>query len=107
MTTRISDVKVGGAAVFSVTFRNAAQEIDDPDVVTFLWTLPDGTDGSWVYGTDPEVIKTATGKYVVALPITSPGRWAGGFRGESVDPLGVNAIDEACVCGVATSLVVV
>lgn len=107
MTTRMTEIRVGGAAVFTVVFKNALNAVDDPDTVTFLWTMPDGTSDSWVYGIDPEVIKTAVGTYVVALPITAPGGWVGGFRGESIDPLGVNAIDEACVCGVATGLVLV
>lgn len=105
--TDLMETKVGGAAVFTVTFRDALQVIADPDIITFEWVGPDDSTGSLIYGIDPEVVKLATGKYVYALPITLPGRWVGGFIGSSVDPLGVNAVAEAIVCGVGSALAVV
>lgn len=103
----MNETHVGGSAVFTVTFRDALNAIADPDDVTFLWTAPDGTNGSLVFGVDPEIVKLAVGKYVYALPITLPGVWVGGFQGESIDPLGVNAVAEASVCAIGSALVTV
>lgn len=97
--------KVGSAAVFTVVFKNASNAIDDPDTITFLWVDPDGVDGSWVFGSDPEVVRTALGTYATALPLDARGNWTGGYQGVSVDPLGVNVIVEETICARAATLV--
>ena len=97
--------KVGSSAVFTVTFKNALNVIDDPDDVTFLWTEPDGSTGSLVYGVDPEVVRLSLGVFATALALTARGNWTGGFQGESADPLGVNTIIEETICAVAATLV--
>lgn len=97
--------KVGSAAVFKVVFKNALNEIDDPDTVTFLWTEPDGTTGSWVYGVDTEVVRLSLGTFATALPLDARGNWTGGYQATSIDPLGVNVIVEETICAMASVLV--
>lgn len=72
-------VDVGDTVRFSVEFRDASDQLADPSAVTFRWKLPDasgGTEASYVYVTDAELVKSATGQYYVDLAISDdPGTW--------------------------------
>lgn len=78
MTTRSYDVN--DDVTESVEFE--ASSVDtDPTTVKFRVQKPDGTERTYLYGTDIEVVKTATGKYTITLNPDTPGlyhfRWEG------------------------------
>ena len=45
----------------------------DPTSVAFFMKEPDGTATSYVFGTDPELVRDSVGKFHVAWPITQSG----------------------------------
>lgn len=71
MSDTIYDVKdlVG----LEMTFRNAAGNAADPTTITFKLEKPDGTNITYVYGTNVELVKIGTGHYSVDFPITQWG----------------------------------
>jgi hypothetical protein len=81
--TTITDVDRGDVVEITTTWRNDAGVLTDPTTVTYtVRTAGGSTDGTdYVYGTDAEVTKSATGIFVLALPIeddvTHVVRWVG------------------------------
>lgn len=47
----------------------------DPTTVTFDYRKPGGTQATWTYGTDAEVVKSSTGVYYVDLTLDTAGEW--------------------------------
>jgi len=62
------------------TFTTAAGSAVDPSTVTFYARTPAGIVLDYVYGTDAEVIKSATGIYYVDVSANEVGRWRYSFR---------------------------
>ena len=65
----------------TVTFTNLAGVVADPTGVSFYIRNPDGTATSYVYGTDAELVKSATGIYYVDFAVTLSGRHVYRFVG--------------------------
>ena len=63
------------------TFTNLAGSAADPTGITFKWRTPAGTTSSYVYGTDAELVKSATGIYYVDLTLNVEGTWYYRFEG--------------------------
>ena len=60
---------IGDAPKFTASFYLAGgTTAADPDTVTFLWRTAAGVETDYVYGTDSEVAKTATGVFTFAAP---------------------------------------
>lgn len=63
------------------TFTDLNGSAADPTGITFKWKTPEGTASSYVYGTDAELVKSATGIYYVDLPLNVEGVWHYRFEG--------------------------
>lgn len=61
---------VGDKIRLTHTFTNLAGVVTDPTAVTFKMKKPDGTTTTYVYGTDAELVKSATGIYYVDWTFT-------------------------------------
>lgn len=55
-------------------FKNSAGALADPTAVSVRWRAPDGTETTWVYLTDGQVVKDSTGLYHADIPTTLAGR---------------------------------
>ena len=65
---------IGDSIRCSVEFKaRSTGTLTDPSVVTFKFKNPAGTETTYVYGTDAELVKDSTGMYHVDLDISSPG----------------------------------
>lgn len=64
-----------------VSFTDSNGDAVDPDTVTFKTCNPNGTIGSYAYGTDAEITKISTGNYNAEIVPDKGGRWF--FRWES------------------------
>jgi hypothetical protein len=67
----------------STPFQDAAGAAFDPDVVTVLVKDPAGTVTSYVYDTDPEVVRLDTGEYELEIDAESAGQYSYRFQGET------------------------
>jgi hypothetical protein len=74
----------------SSVFADVAGTAFDPDVITFVAKSPSGAQTTYVYGTDAEVGRAATGSYYLNLELSEAGKWrvyasgattAGAYRG--------------------------
>ncbi len=87
MTTPAYDV--GDLRRFQVSFTDVDDAPVDPTSVTVRLREPDGTLMSFVYGTDPEVVRTALGAYEIDLALTQAGRhvlrWEGTGAGQAAE----------------------
>lgn len=77
----INSYDVGDLIRCTGTFTNAAGTAVDPTTVTFKVEDASGDVTSYVYDTDPEVVRDGTGVYHVDVSIDEAGRWQ--FRWES------------------------
>lgn len=59
----------------SAAFTDSAGAAADPTGVTLKVIEPDGTQTSYVYGTDAEVIKASTGNYYADIAADAAGGW--------------------------------
>lgn len=55
--------------------------VTDPTTVTAIISEPDGTETTYVYGTDAELVKDSTGVYHVDISAMTAGRWVYRFEG--------------------------
>lgn len=55
--------------------------LTNPTAVTFKARTPSGTVTTYVYGTDAQLVRLATGQYYVDLPVTEQGEWWYRFEG--------------------------
>jgi hypothetical protein len=62
------------------TFTNAAGTAVDPAAVTAYCRNPSRVVTTFVYGTDVEVVRSATGVYYMDINANEPGLWRYGFR---------------------------
>ena len=79
MTTPTHDL--GDKRRLTVTFTDINAAAADPTTITFRMLEPDDTQTSYVYGTDPEVVKSATGIYYVDWDVAQAGRHSYRFIG--------------------------
>lgn len=66
---------IGSPIALTANFQSAAGSDVDPTTVTFWTSDPCGTQTSYVYGTDDEVVKDSVGDYTATIIPDSPGRW--------------------------------
>jgi hypothetical protein len=66
---------VGDKVRCTGTFETAAGTDVDPAAVLFAVRTPSGATTTYTYGTDAEVVKSATGIYYVDVNITEAGVW--------------------------------
>lgn len=71
----------GDAVRVSVDFKNASGTLTDPTTVTFKFENPAGTETSYVYGVDGQLVKSGTGEYYVDITGNSYGTWLWRFIG--------------------------
>jgi hypothetical protein len=74
------DYIVGQRPRFDFQIRDAGVLVD-PTTLNFAFEKPDATVTTYVYGTDAELVKDATGKYHVELTLDQSGWWS--WRQES------------------------
>ena len=72
---------IGDVRRLAVTFTNLSGANADPTGVSFSIRKPDGTVTAYVYGTDAELVKSATGIYYVDFAVTLSGRHVYRFVG--------------------------
>lgn len=72
---------VGSPVRLAANFQDEDRTDIDPATVTVKLLSPGGTQSSWVYGTDAELVKVNTGDYYIDVTPDASGRWA--FRWES------------------------
>lgn len=68
--------QTGDVARITGTFRNDSEAVADPSTLTFTFRAPDGTETTYTYGIDSELVKSSTGVYIVDLELSAAGRWA-------------------------------
>lgn len=66
----------------STAFADSAGTAFDPDVVRFKVRDPAGTTTTYVYGTDANVTKVATGDYECEVDVDTAGMWLYRIEGE-------------------------
>lgn len=66
---------IGDLVRVSGAFTNAAGTATDPTAVSLKVIAPDGTQTTYVYGTDAEVVKDSTGNYHADLSVSAAGDW--------------------------------
>lgn len=78
----MAQIYVESAVRWSVTIKNASAVLTDPDTLKFTAYRPGGASSvSFVYVTNPELVKDSAGKYHVDYIIPdSPGLWFGVFK---------------------------
>ncbi len=63
----------------SVTLRSTATDaLSDPTTLTAIVVHPDGTETSYVFGTDAELIHDSLGLFHIDIACDEPGEW--GYR---------------------------
>ena len=95
-------IYVESAVRWSVTIKNASAVLTDPSTLRFTAYRAGGASSvSYLYGTDAQLEKDATGKYHVDYIIPdSPGRWYGVFKSTgSGAGIGYVAIDVGIPAG--------
>lgn len=82
---------VGDEVRCTGTFTDADGTAQDPTGVTFKFTDPSGNTTTYTYGTDAQLVKSATGVYYVDVNVDEAGRWwyrfAGTGTGQAADEL--------------------
>lgn len=62
-------------------FKNAAGTLTDPTTVSLRWRAAGGTETTWVYLTDSQIVRDSVGLYHADIPVVVPGlhyfRWKG------------------------------
>lgn len=62
-------------------FKNSAGALTDPTTITLRWRVAGGTETTWVYGTNNQIVRDSAGIFHADIPIVSRGlhyfRWVG------------------------------
>jgi hypothetical protein len=74
---------VGDVATVDASWK-VNDALTDPATVTLRVLKPSGATATYVYGTDPEVQKSAVGSYYGQVTVDEPGVWS--YRFEGTDP---------------------
>lgn len=84
----------GDLVTVSVVIQTALLADSDPPVLYFYYWDPDGGPTApakgtlttpYIYGTDAQIIKDATGHYHIDLPVTKAGKWRYKWQSLAVD----------------------
>lgn len=75
------DYQLGAQVRCSAIFVNADGDEDDPTAVTFYQRDPEGVTTEYIYDTDPEVVRTAAGRYYVLVTASMSRTWTYRFEG--------------------------
>lgn len=75
---------IGDARDILVTFTDQNGVPADPTGITFKMREPDGTETTYVHGTDAEVVKESTGVYYVTWTYAKKGRHIARWNGTGV-----------------------
>jgi hypothetical protein len=75
----------GSSPVLTDTVRNAAGTIVDPATLRFRFKNPAGTITTYIYGTDAQLVRSATGVYYVQLLCESAGFWSWEYKATTPD----------------------
>lgn len=73
--TEFSTYTLGNLVRVSAVFKDISGDVQDPTVVNVTITDPTGTDTTYVYETDEEVIKDSVGNYHLDQDVEIAGRW--------------------------------
>lgn len=78
---------IGDAIIFSGVFRDEDGDLADPTALTFTYRAPDGTLTSYVYNTDPELVRDSLGTYhtTVTMDTAGDGFWRWSATGAVAD----------------------
>ncbi len=76
---------VGSPRVLTVNFTDASGNDYDPEVVTLRVMDPCGTETSYVYGTDSEVVRVDSGNYTATIRPDRGGRWLRRWEAQTDD----------------------
>lgn len=71
----INTYDIGDSIRCTITFATIAGVPTDPTTVTFIYRDPSGTETTWVFGVDVELVKDDTGDYHADVPIDDDGLW--------------------------------
>lgn len=74
-----------GTVRINALFQDASEVAVDPTTVTFRTYSPSGSQASYEYGTDAEVVKVETGVYYAEISPDAAGRWY--YRWETTSPV--------------------
>jgi len=88
MTDNIYDV--GDKVRTQGTFQDLLEVDTDPSTITFKFKDPASTITTYIYGTDAELVKSATGVYYVDLILSQEGEYHYRFEGTG----SIHAADE-------------
>lgn len=66
---------IGDIVRVSASFFNISDALVDPTSASMIFQKPSGSDTTYVYGTDAELVKSTTGVYYADVTITEAGRW--------------------------------
>ena len=66
---------VGDRPRVTATFRSSAGSLVDPQEVTAQVRAPDGTETTFVYGTDVELVRASVGAFYLDVDLTTGGVW--------------------------------
>ena len=66
---------IGDTARVTGLFYNASSVLTDPGTLTFSFKDPSGNVTTYTYGTDAEVVKSATGTFYVDVVFDERGMW--------------------------------
>lgn len=73
-----------------VDFKNSSDTLTDPSTITFKFEDPSGTETTYVYGIDAELVKDGTGEYHADISTDESGTWSWRFIGTGT----VEQVDE-------------
>ena len=76
----MAEITVGDVVRVDATFTADGAD-PDPTTVVVKYEPPNGSRLRLLYGTDAEVVKSATGKYYVDLTTDRPGEWRVEYEG--------------------------
>lgn len=79
----IGDVLVGNRVRLVATFKLRA-DLRDPTSLRFKFRNPSNKLTTYVYGTDPEIVRDALGEFHVELMLNAPGEWRYRWEGEGI-----------------------
>lgn len=69
------DITNQGAKPTSTATFKQDDVLADPDTVSVIVLAPDGTETTYVYDTDSEVVRDSLGVYHIDIDVTQGGRW--------------------------------
>jgi hypothetical protein len=75
---------IGQQVQSAASFKNSAGTATDPTTVTCMVREPDGTETSYVNGTDVECVKDSTGEYHLIVALNAAGSWKVRWKGVAV-----------------------